>query len=110
MKQIRTVVLLLILCGCCGAAEAQTRSQTPTHKTHNPTHHQVHQRVRQTIRQIEKDEKSGKITHQQAMARKAKLKSIHDQQKAFTQQNHGGDLTSSQAAQLNQSLDGINSK
>lgn len=107
MKALKIILMLFILMGFAGSAFPQTVSSTPTHKLKNPGHHKVHQRLRQEIRHIQMDQKSGKITAAQAQALKAKLKGVHDQQKGFYQQNHGGDLTTSQSQQLNQSLDGI---
>jgi len=106
MKALKITVMLFILLGFAGSAFTQTVSSS-THKLKNPAHHKVHQRIRQEIRHIQMDEKSGKITAAQAQALKAKLKGVHDQQKSFYQQNHGGDLTATQSQQLNQSLDGI---
>ncbi|HTA77483.1 MAG TPA: hypothetical protein VK791_10025 [bacterium] len=71
----------------------------------NPNLHQIHARFRQQKKEVKLQLKSGKITKEQAKNIQLSLVAARKQEVAFTGQNGNQDLTSTQQAQLNQSLD-----
>jgi hypothetical protein len=66
--------------------------------------HQVNLMLRQKMNQLRKDVKSGKVTQEQAKVLFEKFKNIRRQELEYFHQNGQRDLTASQQAQLEQSL------
>src|SRR5579872_3504782 len=101
MKHLFSVAVLILFVGATSLSQAQSSTQT---NTKNPNAHEVHKNLRKQMRQIQQDLKSGKITESEAKTRRENLRSVHQQEKQFRQQNGGKDLTTSQSNQLKASL------
>lgn len=70
-----------------------------------PLKRQIHEKIRTQMKDIRLALKSGKLTNAQAKTLNLSLFNTRKQELVFLRQNGGGDLTTDQQNQLNQTLD-----
>jgi hypothetical protein len=116
MKTITTYILAAVMVLPVGMAFAQSQQGGPKA---SPTHvssgkgsikksnlHQVGLRIQDQKRQIAKDQKSGKLTKEQAKAAIMKLRETRKKELEFSRQNPSKELTTEQKGHLDKMLDG----
>ncbi len=109
MKRLFFITALILFASYALSVKAANQPTPGTNLSGNsatphPLLRQVNLAMKQQWQKIMADQKSGKLTLDQSKALREKLKDIHTQEVGFFKNDPNHELTSDQAAQLNQQL------
>jgi len=107
MKRLAVIAALTLFLGgnSLALAAAKKPGQAPRLRGPQVNAKKIGARAHELTTRVNNDEKAGKLSKDQAKALRDSLKSIVSQITSDVRQNQGGDLTKSQAGELNRQLE-----